>query len=188
MATRTFSEFYKLNKFQDELDFVDVPIADDVLLFIDPYVFSVREDVWSAECNNLIVDFFHTVINAIKSKNARYAQTLLSNLNEPTETHLGVSRSSISGRGIGGKQAFDLYYQLSKSQAAKTGKMADLSDCELLIPGIGFDKVSDITTNIIRKKLIEYTQEQRKLYNIPMRVVPSGCGILNANAGLMRST
>ncbi len=174
MARFTFSAHYKLNKFQDELDFVDIPIADDVPLFIDPYVFSVREDLWSAECNNLIVDFFHTVINAIRSKNARYAQTLLSNLNEPTETHLGVSRSSVSGRGIGGKQAFDLYNQLSKSEAAKTGKMADLSDCELLIPGIGFDKVSDITTNIIRKKLIEYTQEQCRLYNIPMRLVPSG--------------
>lgn len=49
-----------------------------------------------------------------------------------------------------------------------------MSDCELMIPGIGFDKISDITTNIIRERLIEYTQAQCYLHNIPMQNVPSG--------------
>jgi transcription antitermination factor NusG len=50
----------------------------------------------------------------------------------------------------------------------------DLEECELLIEGIGRDKISDITTNIIRHKLIEYTQEQCDLWNIPMQSIPSG--------------
>ncbi len=144
-----FSEYFGLNKQQAELDFVDIFIDGDKPLYVDPYVFKVRDDAWSVECNNLIVDFFSTVVLAIRNQNTAYARRLLEHLNEPKETHLGVSRSSFSGKGVSGKQAGDLYYRLRNSKAVKTGHLKDLSDCELMIPGIGFDKVSDITTNII---------------------------------------
>ena len=52
--------------------------------------------------------------------------------------------------------------------------LAELSDCELMVEGIGDDKISDITTNILRKMLIEYTQEQCQLHGIAMRRVASG--------------
>lgn len=174
MKLTRFSEYFELNKFQAELDFVDIFIEDDTQLFIDPYVFKVRDDAWSVECNNLIVDFFNTVVQVIRNKDNTYARTLLEQLNEPKETHLGVSRGSVSGKGVSGKQADDLYLKLRDSKAVKTGHLKDLSDCELMIPGIGFDKVSDITTNIIREKLITYTQAQCNLHGIPMRNTPSG--------------
>lgn len=169
-----FSDHFQLKRSQAELDFVDIYINDDIPLYIDPYVFKVRNDIWSVECNNLIVDYFGTVINAIRCKNEPYAKRLLEQLSEPRETHLGLSRGSISGKGVSGKQANDLYDRISKSKAVKSGKLSDISDCELMIPGISFDKVSDISTNIIREKLIEYTQAQCRLYGIPMREVPSG--------------
>jgi hypothetical protein len=51
----------------------------------------------------------------------------------------------------------------------------DLEDTVLLIPGISVDIVSDITTNIIRGPLIEYTQEQARQLGIPLtQGVPSG--------------
>ncbi|WP_055069159.1 hypothetical protein [Clostridium massiliamazoniense] len=37
-----------------------------------------------------------------------------------------------------------------------------------MIDGIGKDSISDITTNVIRKYLIEFTQNQCNIYNIPM--------------------
>lgn len=174
MKKTLFSEYFNLNKQQAELDFVDVFIDDDKSLYIDPYVFKIRNDAWSVECNNLIVDFFNTVVIAIKNKEITYAKRLLDQLAEPKETHLGVSRLSVSGKGVSGKQASDLYEKLKTSKAVKTGHLKDLSDCELMIPGIGFDKISDITTNIIRRQLIEYTQAQCNLHNIPMQNVPSG--------------
>jgi hypothetical protein len=137
-------------------------------------VFKLRADDWSVDCNDLIVDFFSTVINAIKNKRSNYAKQLLEQLGEPCETHMGVSRGSTSGKGVSGKQANDLYERLSTSKAVASGSVTDISDCELMIPGIGFDKVSDITTNIIREKLILYTQEQCRLHGVPMRSIPSG--------------
>lgn len=174
MKAIRFSEYFELNKNQAELDFVDIFVNDDIPLYIDPYVFKLRTDDWSVDCNDLIVDFFSTVINAIKNKRSDYAKQLLEQLGEPSETHLGVSRGSTSGKGVSGKQANDLYERLSTSKAVTSGSVTDISDCELMIPGIGFDKVSDITTNIIREKLILYTQEQCRLHGIPMRSIPSG--------------
>jgi hypothetical protein len=105
----------------------------------------------------------------------RDGQLLLNNLSEPNETHLGLSSGRPQGRGVSGKQAFDLYESLKHSQAARTGLLGELSDCDLFVEGIGPDKISDITTNIIRRQLIEYTQQQCQSNNIPLQAsVPAG--------------
>jgi hypothetical protein len=173
---KSFSEYFNLNKTQFELDFVDVPINNgDAPLFIDPYEISKRNDYWSIDCHNAIVNFFQYIIDRIRQGDDRNAKYALSELKEPNQTRFGLSKGeNPSGRGIGGEQASDLYRALADSTAVKTGFIKDLEECELLIEGIGRDKISDITTNIIRHKLIEYTQEQCDLWNIPMQSIPSG--------------
>jgi hypothetical protein len=169
-----FSDHFKLAKSQAELDFVDIPLETDIALFVDPYAFSIEEDEWFIEGNNLVVDYFQRVIDSIRTGNTRLAQQLLAHLHEPNDTHLGLSGGRPAGRGIGQLQSNVLYTQLSKSEAVRTGKLHDLSDCELLIPGIGSDKISDITVNIIRGKLVEYTEKQCALLGIPTHRVGSG--------------
>lgn len=170
-----FSTYHKLKYTQSELDFVDVPINKDLRLFIDPFSFSKRRDIWSVTCHNEVISFFKAAIDYIRSGNLRNAKHILSNLSEPNETHLGLSSGRPRGRGVSGKQALDLYEKLVQSKAVKTGLLSELSDCELLIDGIGPDKISDITTNIIRNHLIKYTQEQCKLHNIALsHGIPSG--------------
>ena len=45
----------------------------------------------------------------------------------------------------------------------------------MFIPGIGPDKISDITTNVVRGLLVEYTQRQCNLHGIPLTSsVPAG--------------
>jgi hypothetical protein len=64
---------------------------------------------------------------------------------------------------------------LTQSGAAQSGLLTDLEETTLLIKGIGVDLVSDITTNIIRAPLIEYTQDMSLQYGIPLKEgVPSG--------------
>lgn len=41
----------ELNRTQNELDFVDIDIENDMPLFIDPYFLSIREDRWSINAN-----------------------------------------------------------------------------------------------------------------------------------------
>lgn len=47
--------------------------------------------------------------------------------------------------------------------------LADLAEAELLIEGIGPDKISDLTTNVVRGPLSDYTQEQCALLGVPTR-------------------
>lgn len=110
---------------------------------------------------------------------------MLQNLSEPNETRLGVSSGKPQGRGVSGKQARDLYKSIVSSQAAKSGLVNEISECDLFINGVGPDKMSDMTTNIIREYLIDYTQQQCELHDIPMRNVPSG-PLWDSRLGLWR--
>lgn len=163
-----FSEFYRLGKSQPELDFVDIDSERDMRLFIDPYAISIRNDEWSQRCNLHINSFFQTALDHIRTNRQQEAKRLLNGLGEPNETCLGLSSENPRGRGVSGKQALDLYDKLSESQAARSGLLSELADCDLFVEGIGRDKISDITTNIIRTLLVEYTQKQCELHNIAL--------------------
>jgi hypothetical protein len=170
-----FSASFGINKQQSQLDFVDIDTDEDKQLFIDPRVFSESSDAWSLECNDSIISFFQAVLDAIGRGDDARGRTLLDSLHEPNETFLGVSAAKPAGRGIGRAQADQLYDRIKRSRAAQTGLLSELSDFELFIPGIGDDKVSDITTNIIRHHLIRYTQVQCDLHGIDLiGDVPSG--------------
>lgn len=174
MAKR-FSQVFKLGLDQPQLDFVDITPATDTPLYIDPFAISLKEDEWSARCHTHIKSFFSTALDHIRAKRAPQAVALLDGLREPNETCLGTSKGKPSGRGVSGKQAIDLYTSLAKSRAAKSGLLEELEDCDLFVEGIGPDKLSDITTNIIRRLLIEYTQDQCSLHGIALRgTYPSG--------------
>lgn len=163
------SQAFDLDKEQAELDFVDIELEGDLPLFVDPFALSIRKDGWSYHCTQHIVSFFQTAIDAIRADNSQRARQVLANLSEPNETRLGLSQGEPSGRGVSGKQAFDLYEALADSEAARTGVLSEIAECDLFIPGIGPDKISDITTNVIRGPLIEYTQKQCELHGIPLR-------------------
>lgn len=170
----TFSDYFKLNKSQNELDFIDIIVGNgDTPLFIDPFTITNRTDRWSISCHNQIVNYFQLLLENIKNENNKQAEDMLHGLTEPNETCLGFSRKKVNGKGIGKIQAKQLFNALKESRAIKTGFIKDLEDCSLLIDGIDVDKISDITTNIIRDKLIEYTNNQCHLYNIPIRNVDS---------------
>jgi hypothetical protein len=166
-----FSTHFGLGKSQAELDFVNVPIEEDIPLFIDPFAISQRSDRWSIECHQVIIEFFDRVVQEIRSRNLANARGLLLYLREPNETRFGLSRGRPQGAGIGRDQAEQIFQALSQSTAVRTGFLNSLEECELLIEGIAWDKISDITTNIIRSNLAEYTEAQCLLHGIPMRNV-----------------
>lgn len=169
-----FSSYFGVEKTQAELDFVDIRLDQDTPLFIDPYALTTRDDDWSVYCHHLIVSYFEALILAVRNNETSKGVKLLSHLGEPEETNLGVSKKGNKGRGIGVVQAGEVFSALRKSKAAKSGLLEDISDFALFIPGIGRDKISDMTTNIIRGALISYTKTQCELYDIPTMNVPSG--------------
>jgi hypothetical protein len=169
------SRIFKLNKTQRELDFVDIDPRKDTPVYLNPFVFSARTDRFSTDASRTVESFFQHAVDLIRSGDVEAARKNFSHLNEPNETCLGVSQGKPSGRGVGNDNAEDLFRSVLQSKAVKTGIVEHLEDTAIFIPGIGRDKVSDMTTNIIRRHLVIYTQNQCDLHGIPLTEnVPTG--------------
>jgi hypothetical protein len=163
-----FSRHFGLDYSQAELDFVDIELTQDQALFVDPYALQVRADRWSVDCTQSIRVYFQKLIDAIRVGDDALALRLLSSLHEPRETRLGLSRAHFRGNAIGADLAREVLAALKASRAVQTGFLRDLSDAELFIPGIGHDRISDLTTGLIRRQLIEYTQQQCGFHGIAL--------------------
>ena len=169
------SNRFTLNKTQAELDFVDIDTSRDLPVFIDPFFLSLRQDNWSIEATRIIRSFFQRVLDLLNQNEEQEARELFRHLGEVNATCLGMSKGNPRGRGVGEGDSDDIFDSIVSSRAAQTGLIQDLQDNILFVDGFGKDKLSDMTTNIIRKSLIEYTQKQCELHGIPLSEnVPSG--------------
>jgi hypothetical protein len=168
------SEHYGLGVGQPALDFVNVDVVGDDRLYIDPRALRLLPTSWGSECVSLIQNFFDHVLDGIRQGERDETLSLLRQLREPNETHLGESRGRAQGRALGPRSAENIYDALSGSEAVKTGLIQDLEETALMVDGIAFDIISDIATNLIRGPLIEYTQGQADLLGIPLETQDSG--------------
>jgi len=163
------SQRYKLGLAQPEVDFVDVDVRKDVAVYIDPRALRLLRTQWGQECVSLVQDFFASVLAAVQRQDEAEGISLLSGLHEPNETHLGLSRGRSAGSGIGEDLAAALWVSLSDNEAVRSsGLLEDLEETALLVTNIDRDRISDITTNIIREPLIRYTQAMAAYYGIAL--------------------
>lgn len=162
------SEIFQLNKSQAELDFVDIDPTLDTPLFLDPFFLSKRKDNWSHEATLTIRSFFQNVIDLIRDDNEEDAKELFDYLHEPNSTCLGMSSGDPQGRGVGNEDTDKIYESLLRSRAIQTGLIQDIEDNILFVDNFGKDKLSDMTTNIITRHLIEYTQNQCIFHGIEL--------------------
>ena len=66
-------------------------------------------------------------------------------------------------------QAGQLFAALQSSIAVQTGFLKSLEECALMVDGVARDKLSDLTTNLIRQHLAEYTREENTLFDSATR-------------------
>jgi hypothetical protein len=162
------SEYFQLNKTQYELDFVDIDLDSDMPLFIDPYYLGTCDYPWAFDANRTLVNYFSLLLTYLESNQIDKAKSIFVHLNEPNETHLGYSKGIPRGRGVGPTDTKKIFTNLLKSKAVQTGVVEDIEDFRIFVDGVDKDKMSDLTTNIIMKHLIQYTKNQCVLWNIPL--------------------
>ncbi|GAA0288681.1 hypothetical protein [Kineococcus aurantiacus] len=160
------SELFGLTGSQGSFDFIDVDVEHDTPLFIDPSALATLQSPWANSCISSIQSFFQAVLDKIRAKDSFGAMALLRELGEVNATHLGYSSVS-QGSGVGDGLAEKFYDELANSDAVASGFVTDLEDTALLVEGVREDRISDVTTNIIREQLVEYTQATAEFYEIP---------------------
>ncbi|WP_447939018.1 hypothetical protein [Pseudoxanthomonas mexicana] len=175
------SKYFKLNRSQATLDFLDIHIDKDIPVFVDPTSLRSLKTEWGHHCVSLLQNYFSCVLSAIRKGDDERAKTLLSCLNERNEFHLGYSKKKSRGHALGPASADEIWKSLSKSKAATTGLLTDLEDAVLFVDGVGPDMLSDAVCNIIRGPLIEYTQNACLYYEIPMEKEVSSGPVWNAH-------
>lgn len=162
------SKKFNLGKSQNELDFIDIDVNKDMPLFIDPYRISKLNGPFINEANALINNYFNYLTELLAAGDYVMAKSIFTNLNEVNETCLGFSSKKPRGNGLGEKSSAKVFESLKKSKAVDLGILSSLEDIQVFVPQVSSDRISDMTTNIIRKLLIEYTQNQCELFNIPL--------------------
>lgn len=162
------SKYFKLNRNQATLDFLDVHIDRDIPVFVDPAALRSLQTDWGHHCVSLLQNYFESALTAIRKGEHDRAKELLASLNERNEFHIGFSKKKSRGHALGEVSAEKIWASIVKSKAVQTGAMHDLEDTILFVDGVGPDMLSDAVCNIIRGPLIQYTQQSCNYYGIPL--------------------
>lgn len=162
------STYFKLQKLQDQLEFVDIDLDDDNLLFIDPRLIEMGTDKYSKQMQTNIESFWSELIKFVKAKDAPNVFKILSGMKEPNETKLGYASSKKQGNSISDKIKPKLIEAIQNNKAVQSGILSHFADVELFIKDVSSDRISDITTKIIKRILIDFTIDECKKHKIPV--------------------
>ena len=153
-------------------DCFDPILVSDTELFVDPFsVFDEREGVFANSFERIISFFneaFKLAAQTPERKGLLYKK-LESMMTFPEVNEIGLGYSS-SNDGAGASIWFrnQIIESLYKSIARGMDSLRHFEEIGIFERGIGCDRISDITCNILKEEIISYTQEICRKLNIPM--------------------
>ncbi|MFF0174774.1 hypothetical protein [Micromonospora profundi] len=155
-----FSDYFGVN--EDDLDSygaLNICLVSDLPLFVDPFLLFQSEKEEYHDLHDSIIKYLGFLKD--HSALARQDKGLLKEwffFGEVKENWLGFTFLGNGGRGLGEKFALSLSSHLSTILDSERDSV-HLEHVRLLDKGVGRDSVSDLTTNLIKKYILEYTQE-----------------------------
>lgn len=147
--------------------FLDVDVAQDNAVYLDPSAIRNGRDAASGRAHNLMVDFFTEVLRLRRSTSgADQADglSLLQNLHEPNQTRLGVSARGVGGKAFGPGLADELWDELAHNPAARYAALTRLEHLPIFLNRVGPDLISDLTTRVIFEVLVDFTHDMMSRY------------------------
>lgn len=144
----------------------NISLVSDVPLFIDPFLlFNSKKPEYQA-LHDEIIDYLIFLRKKTESNNGRLTPGLINALYkfpEVKQNWFGYTVLGNSGRGLGPKFADSLNTSFSKVLSNFGDEQITagihLEKILLVHPGVGKDAISDFTTNLIKRFLLQYTQE-----------------------------
>lgn len=177
------SNFFNLSiSGHKDIDFVDVNLKTDIKLFIDPSLIENTKDSFSKQCTLVIDSFFNCIFDCCESNDNEKLFKLLDFGHEPNETKLGLSRNQSSGKGATPEILYEIFKEISKKNLIADGIVQTPMDLCVFVENFAEDRMSDLITNVLRKKLYDFTKLQCVKHNISLESTKETLGnYWNAN-------
>lgn len=161
---------YRIHKSQEEVDFL-IPFLDqDRRFFLDPAQLRYSEDPLIIEWQKDIIRFLSIVNDAISKGDHVKLKRLLS-IGESKDIGLGYCAEGHKGSGVGSEISDHVIYAIAGNPGFKTKGIERIEEIQWLDKLIGPDRVGDLTANILKQKIIEYTIAQADKVGIPRKKV-----------------
>lgn len=167
-----FGEFYSVDT-EEADDWFDCLMSIDTPLCVDPFlVYEDESEFWSS-AHGHVLDFFSLAFSLMRqSKGSRSSAAYIQLKNllifpEPAEFCLGLSESSPLGAGSGQGLQQGMLDGIRTAVGLGYENVSHMEMLALFQGGIGLDRISDITCNILKSYFIEYTQEVCRRHSIP---------------------
>ncbi len=158
---------FDLSFTQSQVDFVIPELEVDLPLSIDPFLLFKSRDKVLKDLHTRLLSIFDEGIRLYRSGNRAGLDRLI-DFPEVDEIGFGYSEQAIRGRGMGSHLNALLAETLAASPALQNRGLRHVEELQLVSMGVGPDRVSDIAANVLKSFLVEYTQQQAELWNIPI--------------------
>ena len=156
--TIRYTDYFEI---KGDVPFEDLDAYNDNKMYLDPHL--IRSAPESDSYCSLAKTELRTFLDCLSEKVLHEDETgreLLTNLNEPPETRLGMSRTGSYGHAADSKLGSAIWKAMCEDLAAlwRLGIIHHFEDLPIFIKGIGNDITSDITTRIVYDALAKFTE------------------------------
>lgn len=163
-----FGEAFGIEIAQAEADFVIPNLAIDIPVCIDPFLLYKSRDPMLRGLHASVLAVFERAFELHRSGDRAGLDRLI-DFPEVNAIGFGYTKAGIAGSGLGWQLNRLLADLLEESEAVRERGLRHVEELQLLSVGVGPDRVSDISANILKQALAEYTQEQCALWGIPLQ-------------------
>lgn len=147
---------------------VDISLVCDIPLFIDPMLIFNSDNPEYQALHQEIIRYFHFLSTKAKQGLSSKEINAWFNFSEVPNNWLGFSMVGNKGLALGKKYAEFLYQNIGFAlDTHGISKGQHIEKAMLLYEGSGKDKISDLTVNLIKRFLCEYTENFAKAYIAP---------------------
>jgi len=171
------NDFYGIPFTQEEVDFAIPFLDEDLPLFIDPFLLWKSPSQQDTSLHLAIINSFNYLGGAFVKGNTEIAKTVV-NLSECNEIGLGNSKTRV-GKRIGHKSANEILLLYRDIPQISTNGVTHFEEIQLFVDSIAQDRVSDISANLIKSFLIDYTIDQAKNITYLLKKQPPLFSVIN---------
>lgn len=165
-----FSEHFGIDRTNQD-DWFDPHLTVDTRLFIDPLLLLEAGGDSSTAHDELInhfVECYRLVARGgDRTSNSAMAARRLLTFPKPYEIGLGYTASGTRGAGSGDRFASDMADGIARAIEAGLDSPEHIEEIGILNVGIGHDRISDAVANVLKGRLIAYTQEIAARHDLP---------------------